>query len=379
MMSQNYCTLCEAIIDDQNYTEEHIIPNSIGGFKKVSKFICRNCNSKKGETWDNQLSKHFELCCLLINIKRERGKVQPQIITTESGISYKLYPDGHMENPNFVYKKIENNSSTIIHMEPRPNEIKKKIKEIKNKYPQVKDNDISIKTYSEYTSENFNLSFSFNINEIEKSAIKSILALLSLHNVEHSRYEQARLFLTHDQYIPISTFYDTDIIINRPTHMPLHCIYVKGDPNLKKILGYVEYFGFARIIICLSNSYCGDIFEYNYSIDPTSSNELDLQFNLNLNAEQLSDIFKVKHHSKDFQKIIENFTLVMHEAQKRSFTRDLENVLERAKNAALQKSTYLNISKDDILTEHQKNLLIEEMATELDPFLKNVSDIINQK
>lgn len=50
------CALCNSNITDKNDSNEHLIPNAIGGRKKITGFICSNCNSKSGEFWDAELA-----------------------------------------------------------------------------------------------------------------------------------------------------------------------------------------------------------------------------------------------------------------------------------------------------------------------------------
>lgn len=46
-MSNNLCALCDTEITIDNDTREHVIPNAIGGRKKISGFICENCKITK--------------------------------------------------------------------------------------------------------------------------------------------------------------------------------------------------------------------------------------------------------------------------------------------------------------------------------------------
>ena len=50
------CALCEIAITAESDSDEHLIPNALGGRRKVSGFLCRDCNSRTGETWDAALA-----------------------------------------------------------------------------------------------------------------------------------------------------------------------------------------------------------------------------------------------------------------------------------------------------------------------------------
>jgi len=47
------CALCDIKITKDNDTKEHIIPNAIGGRKKITGFICKDCNLRSGDEWES--------------------------------------------------------------------------------------------------------------------------------------------------------------------------------------------------------------------------------------------------------------------------------------------------------------------------------------
>ena len=68
------CVLCDGVISEKNMTAEHIIPNAIGGRKKVSGFICRDCNNRTGTEWDAKLVDQRLLHFLSLTVNRQRGE-----------------------------------------------------------------------------------------------------------------------------------------------------------------------------------------------------------------------------------------------------------------------------------------------------------------
>ena len=53
------CALCQTPLTKANRTKEHIIPNAIGGRKKVRNFICKRCNDETGEKWNSALTRQL--------------------------------------------------------------------------------------------------------------------------------------------------------------------------------------------------------------------------------------------------------------------------------------------------------------------------------
>jgi hypothetical protein len=94
MTTSNRCVRCDCPIDESNDSEEHVIPNSIGGRLKVRGFICRDCNSRTGETWDATLSQQLNFFCHFFGVKRERGVLPRQPIETTAGEQLLMQPGG---------------------------------------------------------------------------------------------------------------------------------------------------------------------------------------------------------------------------------------------------------------------------------------------
>ena len=105
-MSLAQCALCNIEITEQNDSEEHIIPNAIGGRKKVMGFICRSCNNKSGSEWDSDLSEQLNPLSLFLGISRQRGNVPSQIFETTSGEKVQIHPDEKMNYARPQYSEV---------------------------------------------------------------------------------------------------------------------------------------------------------------------------------------------------------------------------------------------------------------------------------
>ena len=95
-----------------------------------------------------------------------------------------------------------------------------------------------------------------------------------------------------------------DVVRNRPPRTFLHCIYVCGDPRSRQVLGYAEYFGYQKIVACLSENYIGKSFSSCYAIDPISGTELDLVIHLDLSQRDIKAIYEYK--KVDLEKVRAN-------------------------------------------------------------------------
>lgn len=67
---------CFSCLKVRLLTAEHIIPQSIGGRLKP-RLYCKDCNSAFGTVLDKEISDQFGHIATTLQIRRERGTVQP--------------------------------------------------------------------------------------------------------------------------------------------------------------------------------------------------------------------------------------------------------------------------------------------------------------
>tara|TARA_R100001460_G_scaffold44235_5_gene80973 strand:+ start:155 stop:577 length:423 start_codon:yes stop_codon:yes gene_type:complete len=108
------CLLCEEFISTEIDSREHLIPNSIGGRKKVSGFLCVSCNSKSGDSWDSALAHQMNPLSLFFRISRERGDAPSQKFQTTSGREWVLNADGSLDLPKPIFKEQKNDAGVEI-------------------------------------------------------------------------------------------------------------------------------------------------------------------------------------------------------------------------------------------------------------------------
>jgi 5-methylcytosine-specific restriction endonuclease McrA len=75
-MTSYICYLCPTPLNGENISDEHIIPDSIGGRLKTDTLLCDTCNKKTGQLFDSVFAKYGNILASKYNIKRDRGNVQ---------------------------------------------------------------------------------------------------------------------------------------------------------------------------------------------------------------------------------------------------------------------------------------------------------------
>ncbi|MDX8164942.1 HNH endonuclease [Acinetobacter pittii] len=308
-MKQFKCALCPAQITGENNTKEHIIPNAIGGRRKIQNFICVSCNNKTGETWDAQLAKVFAPFCTMFNIKKDRGEVPPLRVKTLGGAEYLQFADGTFQPLNPIFEVIKNNQPGLnIFIRARNvSEANSMLQGVRKKY-KLSDESINplkeqIKLKESYLEEPIQHSFEFDPEKSGRSAIKTALALTFSAGISSESCNLAIDYLINNGE-PNFGYYNCaeDLVKNRQRGCPFHCVYIKAFQETGLILAYIEYFGFHRMIACMSNIYKGEDIDQLYAINPMTGEEIELEIELNLSESDISKIYNYEKYEPEYVK-----------------------------------------------------------------------------
>ncbi|PIR39353.1 MAG: hypothetical protein COV35_02215 [Alphaproteobacteria bacterium CG11_big_fil_rev_8_21_14_0_20_39_49] len=290
------CALCDVTLTSSNDSKEHIIPNSIGGRKKIKGFICQDCNNKYGRTWDLDLAKELNPLALLLNITRERGNSPSQKFKTISGEEVVLNHDGSLNLPKPVFNKERIGDKTLYNFTARSHkEAKEMLANLKKKHPKL---DLStLETVEKSASiDPLHISFTFGSGNTGKSIVKSTLALAKKNGIDAALCKNALNYLRNtDKKDCFGLYYEKDLILNRPEDKVFHCVAISGNSQTGLLLGYVEFFSVQRMVVCLSDEYTGAAIKDIYAIDPLSGEEIYLEFEIPLRK---SDMELVYDHKK---------------------------------------------------------------------------------
>ena len=125
--SPRHCFFCGVSLTNETSSNEHIIPNSIGGRKKTRNFICKQCNNTFGETWDNELARQTNFFMVLINGKRERGSIPKERVSTLGGQEFFYDATGELSPDKPKISIEQKNEKTIFNISVRD---KKELKSV---------------------------------------------------------------------------------------------------------------------------------------------------------------------------------------------------------------------------------------------------------
>ena len=358
------CALCASLISDENDSREHILPNAIGGRRRLSGFICRHCNSASGQVWDSALCKQLAPLSTMLNIRRQRGKNRPAVVETLSGQELELLSNGslNLRRPDLVRKA--EGGSTSVEVRARSMEEANSIAEgIKARYPGAEIQRPATRS-TKYVEEPVGFLLQFGGEHAGRSIVKSCLALAYEAGLSIDDCEHAKEYLLSDGEPCFGYYNDADLVLNRPDAAFLHCVFVCGDPTSGQVLGYVEYFGHRRLVLCLSSSFSGTAFSRCYAVDPVSGRELTVQIELPFGPEDVKSIYACEKF--DSEKLAEAIGRLVEDYQQRARTAMLERATASAVEFALA-----NCGAEDgeVLTEAHFVVISRLVAERLGPVL----------
>ncbi len=283
------CFLCGGSSEGDNQSREHIIQAALGGWKTVTGFICRTCNSETGHSWDEALAADLEDLNRLLNISRQRGSVRPKTVRTSDGTPVRILPGNQIELAHQYTTDFEDGNRKIRRLTARSVD---ELRDMASKTIDRQGLSLDVETLitgassrTRYLQEALPHTIGTGRVYGERSLVKSALALMFEAGIDPNVADAATAYLTRDE-APTCVFpyYKADLVSPRTRGMPLNCVYVRGDQASGTLLAYIEIFGFLRRVIRLSDKYDGEAFEHCYVMDPTDGAEQQVSINLDPTA-----------------------------------------------------------------------------------------------
>ena len=180
----------------------------------------------------------------------------------------------------------------------------------------------------------------------DRSMVKSVVALAFDAGIPPSVCDLATEYLKNEEsercFYP---YYGKDVVVDRKLGMPMHYVYVTGSPKTRTLLGYVEFYGVVRRVVCLSRGYAGREFSRLDAIDPTTGEEQDAKIELD---EFTMRAAQAQTHDLIIAGTAEAINCVMDAGQAEARNRELERVIKEGWDEWL---SYTGKEEGDEMTE----------------------------
>jgi hypothetical protein len=270
------CYLSGIEINENNKSEEHIIPNALGGHIKNSYVLCHDSNQSLNTLIDIPFNSIFEPIYRRLTLKKDRASktgikgIHTQFkeeIVVKNNRCFPLKPLLDKEN-NILYVNSKNQGENYINYLKKKGEIKR-------------DENIEIKMdLSGEVEFEFNLKNSIfpkgfakiaagfaSLKGIERNNLKSII------NLKTSSFSKIIPLIPYFPLNPIDLFIEKKR--NRMTKYPLHTIVLKGCNEENILYCFIELFSTFKFIVIIDDKYDGrDIYHY-YSYDLLNSKKIE--------------------------------------------------------------------------------------------------------
>jgi len=362
------CAICGGLITGESESNEHAIPAAIGGRLKVKGFICRRCNSDSGFTWDAKLVSQLHPLSLLFGVERQRGSTPGLPIITTAGEELVINAKGGFTptRPSFSEETAPEGVKIQI-MARSMDEAKRMLAGVKRKYRNVDIDRIlaDAQMSTAYPKGLVHHCLEFGGELSGRSIVKSVLAMAHHAGIPTSLCHDALDYLQDPSAAPCFGHYQaTDLVVDRPPEVPLNCVGVEANPDTGLVLGYAEYFGVYRVVVCLSRRYAGGRVQECYAIDPRTGVKLDLSISLGFSEAEIKAIYDYEMIPDGA--IQEAFAKVMPAAIKKQFEAERERVTTEAVEYAFANC---GANPGEMLTKEHVKKLSRLMAEKLVPFI----------
>lgn len=366
------CVICGTRITESNDSEEHIILNAIGGMRRTSGFICEKHNNTTGSDWDAELASQLNGLCHIFAVQRDRGDIPDEVVKTTNEETFVLLRDGGMALPKPTLEKKRVGAATHIQVKARDKrEARKILVGLKKKYPNI-DVDAEIAKANPsvaYPEGLIQILIQIGGARAGRSIVKSALAFAHDSGIPTDACEQALAYLRNENAQACFGYYQSsDLVVARPHGVPFHCVAINGNPETALLLGYVEYFGFLRIVVVLSEKFTGTAISRCYAIDPRSGKELELSVSMRFTHTDIGDIYDYKHC--DHNDVARNLDDVLGPAMVRKNERESQHVRDEAIRYAFENC---GAKEGEILTAEHVARIAQLVAERFTSYLVNLN------
>ena len=266
------CYACAAELVDGVASVEHIIPNAIGGRLKSRALLCRDCNSRFGDTIDAALSRQLLPVANALNVQRERGAT-PSVRVTFDEEEYVRDANGNMRPVDKRPTVIEGESSATFSFSASTlAQARKHLEGLKRKYPKL---DVEAQlAAAKLTVTRVDAVTEFNLPSIGGDDMFRAVVKIALSYFLHIGGAAASVPVAVAAVLNpgdpglrrVGCLYGVDPIPERDISRVLHVVAVISDLS-GRLSAYVELLGAYRFAVRLSNRYSGPPISSAYAYD----------------------------------------------------------------------------------------------------------------
>jgi HNH endonuclease len=250
-------------------SEEHIIPESLGGKLKSKTIICQTCNNTLGSSVDAPFVSQFDFVRNYYGIRSNGGK--PPIIrglVDGSGTEFDILPGGV---PQLTNPKVEKTDKEMHFTYRNVAEAKKNLKSIKKKYPKA-----SLQKAEKVTTTLGNLKLSISIGGdelfrgIAKVAFEYFAYIHGTGVVQNDEFNRIRNYISEGADDATNISYFQLLTIPKTLHkieFPHHSVLILHKEVDEPVVCIIKLFGIYNFQIIVADSWNGIPFSYLHKVN----------------------------------------------------------------------------------------------------------------
>lgn len=352
---KHYCYICRQEITDQNRSDEHIILNALGGHLHSFSVLCKDCNSRMGETADAKLAEDLSFFTDMLGVKKNRQNEHDQVMTDRDGheiivknggrslslrkpyVSNQETGDGRKVKLTVRNKK--ELESFLNGMVKRKEMTQEQADEVLTK-AMVTQHQPTLETQVTISSEAFPsiIKSAANYYVDKTNDIEAVQPLIPY--IEGKGDCRDVLYLQHLKTLPYQE------IKGQVTHM----IHIEGSEKTGLLYAMMEYYSIYVYIVVFDKDYKGNDVNMTYTYDVVEGKEVERSFSLPLTIKDLED-FKnqpYEQYTSYLPFIQKRADAVMAVWQEKSLKDELHDVIDQAFEK-IPENSILDPSKLDII------------------------------
>jgi len=320
------CYICGSQINSENESEEHILPNCIGGRSKSKNLLCKSCNSDLGNSVDSYLCYALGSIATRLDIKRESGKPHAfESIRADTGEKVMVSRGGvpRWQGP----LKVKRVGLDLRIEGPGDFRDKDRLIEAIRKKLERKNVDFDFDTYLQELEEagirerhlfealenvkmdetggRPELMHSFELGDKELRAICKIAVSFYLYNKgNHKCVEHLAHYIKFGDSTSNYVFLyypENEIVTDKNNDEILHTIVLIGDVNERVLYSYIELFSTFKYIVLLDGAYTGAGLSKSYCFDVTQSQVVNKLVDLKISKNEL--LWNLKYYIYPFEQV----------------------------------------------------------------------------
>jgi|GEM_PF-3076785 len=369
----NFCFLCDTELNSSNSSDEHIIPNCVGG-KLTSPILHTSCNSNAGGDIDGKAFKELEFFTNFLNPSRSRRRKNQPITLKIDGEEVRRSADGDLQPEKLIRKDEKGNLSIKLFYRPNSpqkkaqiDEAKQHIKNLGNKkglsserIDEIIENfQNELETKSE-TINNPEFTTSFNFDKdgsLFLGLLKIAIGYAVYSGCDKKDLEKSIKILKEknnkENHANIAWHYPDNLY---PKDSIYHSLVLVGDANNKLLYCFISLYGVIRVFVMLNDCYEGGDFIKNYFHD-IRNQEVRENSVINFVRIQRDDISKIlstdKHYHSSYRDALSGFMDFFCVYPQEKFFEAIQAKCESSINEVAAESKIV-LKEEDFRTEFRK-------------------------